>query len=158
MALGTWATRGLSIADKLAYHSKPSPDGCLLWTAAVQGGGYGQIWHEGRSALAHRLALELKLGRKIRPNMEAGHTCHNRLCINRDHLEEVTHRKNIADRVASGRGAVGERAGGAKLTASVVLQIRDDPRSERVLGRLHGISYSVIGDIKRRRIWKHLPP
>jgi hypothetical protein len=157
MAVNTWATRGLPIADKLAYYSKPSLDGCRVWTAAVAGGGYGQIWHKGRSALAHRLALELKLGRRIKADREAAHTCHNRLCINPEHLEEATHRKNIDDRMRSGRGAVGERVGGAKLTAAIALQIRSDPRSERELSRVHGVSRNVIGEIKRRRIWKHLP-
>ncbi len=156
MSIDTSATRGWSIEDKIAYHSKPSDDGCRLWTAAIASGGYGQIWHLGRSALAHRVVLALKLGRTIRSDREAGHTCHNRLCVNPEHLEEVTHKQNILDRTLSGRGARGERAGSAKLTETLVRCIRKDTRSERTIARDYGVSPSTIHDIKNRHSWGHI--
>lgn len=157
--MGTWATRGMTPRQKIDFHSKAAADGsgCRIWTAAVASGGYGQIWLNGRSALAHRAALELKLGRPILPNRDAAHLCHNRLCVNPDHLEEATRQKNIQDRTLSGRGARGSQVHGAKLREDQIPAIRLDRRPERFLSRLYGVSPNVIGEIRRGRLWKHVP-
>ena len=89
--------------------------------------------------------------------MESCHTCHRKLCINEDHLREGTHESNIDDRQKAKRHAHGERVGGAKLTADQIPAIRKDPRSERALAEIYGVSSNVIGEIKRGNIWKHVP-
>ena len=42
----------------------------------------------------HRWALEVKLGRQIRPDYESDHLCFTRDCFRPDHLEEVTLAEN----------------------------------------------------------------
>lgn len=152
-------TRGWSLDRKIAFHSAPANDGtgCILWTAAPASGGYGQLWIDGKYRLIHRVTLERKLGRPIAEGMESCHTCHRPLCINEDHLYEGTHESNISDRQKAGRHAHGERVGGVKLKAEQIPVIRNDPRSERVLAEVYGVSANVIGEIKRRNIWKHIP-
>ena len=153
--MDTTKTRGWSIAKKIEHYSRSTDDGsgCILWTASPGGGGYGQLWVSGRYRLAHRVVLERKLGRPIADGMEACHSCNNRLCVNPNHLREDTHQSNIAER----RHARGERVGGVKLNAEQIPLIRNDSRSERVIARELGVSSNIIGDIKRRNIWKHVP-
>lgn len=72
--------------------------GCINWTGIRSNIGYGFIGYyvQGdrprryRMMTVHRIALALKLGRDILPGMNANHSCHNRLCVNPDHLEEGT--------------------------------------------------------------------
>lgn len=149
-------TRGWPIARKLAHYSVSDDNGCIVWQLTPTGAGYGQIWRDGRYVMVHRAALEQKLGRPIKKGLQACHSCHNRLCINPDHLREDTPKANIMDRVTSGRGAFGERVGGSRLKEAQVRSILDDPRSERALARLYSVSPNVIGEIKRGNIWKHI--
>ena len=47
----------------------------------------------------HRLALERKLGRPIKPGFFALHLCDNKSCVNPDHLYEGTDKDNQQDRM-----------------------------------------------------------
>ena len=154
--MNTWATRGMSIEEKLNFNSLWNSEGCLIWQLAPNGGGYGQIWVKGKYRLVHRVALEIKLGRAIKNGLEACHSCHCNLCINPAHLREDTHQANIADRQNAKRHAFGTRVAGAKLDDESALSIRHDSRSERELAREYGVAYSVIGAIKRGKNWKHV--
>ena len=46
---------------------------------------------------AHVVALEQKLGRPLRPGMQANHHCDDRACIQREHLYEGTQQQNVQD-------------------------------------------------------------
>ncbi len=50
----------------------------------------------------------------------------------------------------------GEHGSRTKLTENDVLDIRLSAESLRTLGSKYGVSYAVIGQIKRKEIWKHL--
>lgn len=71
--------------------------------------GYGHRYVKGssrtkhRRELAHRLALEGKLGRPIRAGMNALHHCDNPPCIQPEHLWEGTQADNVRDMLAKGR-------------------------------------------------------
>jgi hypothetical protein len=52
---------------------------------------------------AHRVALEEKLGRPLRPGMKALYTCDNPPCVNPEHLYEGTHGQNMRDMIDRGR-------------------------------------------------------
>lgn len=90
------------------YYARVRPDpesGCHMWTGLKNNIGYGLIgvYHEReqkhKMVTPHRVALRIKLGREIAPGMNANHTCHNRLCVNPDHLREGTQREKIDDMV-----------------------------------------------------------
>ncbi len=90
------------------------PDACWPFTAFVMDTGYGQFWDGSRLVRAHRFAFALANGRE--PSGVIDHTCHNvtdcdegsscehRRCCNPAHLEDVTHRENVA------RGKAGRKS------------------------------------------------
>lgn len=79
---------------------KPDEYGCHNWPG-VNGkariGQYGLIKIDNQQHRVHRLALERKLGRPIKPGMHALHTCDWPSCVNEDHLYEGTPGDNVCD-------------------------------------------------------------
>jgi hypothetical protein len=69
---------------------------CWLWTGAVSSG-YGRIKGappQKEMLLAHRAAYEMAKG-PIPEGMVIDHTCHQKLCVNPDHLRAVTTKQNV---------------------------------------------------------------
>lgn len=66
---------------------------CWLWTGHQIWGGYGLAMWGGREQPVHRIIYEAVRG-EITDGMQLDHLCRNRLCVNPDHLEEVTNREN----------------------------------------------------------------
>ena len=69
-------------------------DTCWLWTGAPSANGYGRIKTGGVMEYAHRLSLDIA-GQELVKGMEVDHLCRNRMCVNPDHLEQVTHQENV---------------------------------------------------------------
>ena len=82
----------ISLAERLfwQYIEKKDQLGCWPWSGPTREGRYGVIGQR----YAHRFAYELLVG-PIPRDLEIDHLCRNRLCVNPDHLEPVTHRENI---------------------------------------------------------------
>ena len=79
------------VQDKIS----PEPNsGCWLWTAAVDGSGYGIISEHRKSGLAHRVVYRLLIC-EIPGGMHLDHLCRVRCCVNPLHLEPVTPRINV---------------------------------------------------------------
>lgn len=74
--------------------------GCLLWTGATNGTGYGVIKLSGRNVGAHRWVYEKWAG-TIPDGMMVDHMCHNRACVFVDHLRVVTRKQNAENRRAA---------------------------------------------------------
>jgi hypothetical protein len=66
---------------------------CWIWTLHLNKGGYGQAVVGGRNYLAHRLAYMIFNGPIMEQTLD--HLCRVRACVNPDHLEPVSHRKNM---------------------------------------------------------------
>jgi len=70
---------------------------CFLWTGPTsgngRGGGYPRMSLDGQSVAVHRVMYTLAHG-YIPGRKQVDHICRNRLCVNPDHLEMVTHREN----------------------------------------------------------------
>jgi hypothetical protein len=72
---------------------------CWEWTGGTCNHGYGQIGIRSaagkyKRVLVHRLAYEELVG-PVPDGKELDHLCRNRLCINPDHVEPVTHTVNL---------------------------------------------------------------
>ncbi len=94
-------------AERLAARSK-RVGGCLIYMGAARNSrsGYGSIrcdQGKGKHVYAHRLAYELTYG-PIPRGLFVCHHCDVRRCIEPTHLFLGTHRDNMADMVAKGRG------------------------------------------------------
>jgi len=137
------------------------PDACWPW-ARPHSSGYGQVWRDRRLQRSHRVAYELLVG-PIPEGLDACHGCDNRSCCNPAHLFLGTQADNMRDMDAKGRrvtvAPLGEANGRSRLTAGQVVHIRQRAREgepDTRLARAFGVSESLIGQIRRRAIWRHL--
>lgn len=152
---------------------EPEPNtGCWLWTGTLNGHGYGTFK---RKMYAHRLSWILHNGPIPEDPSYHGivvrHRCHQRHCVNPDHLQLGTQGENIDDRERAGRNKLptrqptyeerprGEEHGQAILDADQVRQIRTlhlSSHSYTEIGLMFGVSKSTAAAICSRRIWKHI--
>jgi hypothetical protein len=97
---------------------------CLEWQRSRQGDGYGNVWYEGHSYLAHRLSWTLHNG-PIPEYLFCLHRCDNPPCGNPGHLFLGTNSDNILDAYSKGRlSAVGELNGCVRLSDADVANIK----------------------------------
>ena len=120
--------------------------------------GYAGIFvggkHTGsKDRFAHRVSLEFKLGRKLKPHVHAMHKCDVKRCINPDHLEPGTAKENndhMAQRLRHGR---------AKLVPQEVLEVVDRHslgESMCSIARDFGMAHATIRAIVTGRTWSHV--
>ena len=67
--------------------------GCIIWTGALDRGGYGMLHANGRTVPTHRYAWE-QINGPIPAGMVIDHTCWERSCVNTDHLRLATRAQN----------------------------------------------------------------
>lgn len=119
------------IRERLMAKVRHDESGCWLWTGALDGQGYGQIWApvgKNQPLRAHRVAFEVFRG-PIPDGLVIDHLCRVRSCINPAHLEPVTTRENLL------RGTGFSAVNGAK-THCVRGHLFDDANTIRAkLGR-----------------------
>lgn len=138
-------------------------DGCRIWIHGRNRAGYGTVKLPAKKkpGLAHRVALELKLGRAIGDGLCALHSCDNPPCCNPDHLTEGTHMDNVNDKVGKGRQSKlqGETHGSSKLTETQVMDILRDATmfTQQEMSDRYNVSRPTISDILRGKSWKHIP-
>lgn len=75
---------------------------CWIWSASLSRG-YGQICFQGRLHRVHRVSFSVEYGSTLLKGMDIDHLCRVTACVRPSHLEQVTHRVNVA------RGAVARR-------------------------------------------------
>lgn len=104
---------------------RPGPNGCIEWTGIQSNIKYGFIGFiykdksqgspssRGRGMMTvHRLAWMIEHGR-LPTQRNINHTCHNKLCVNPDHLQEGTQREKLDAMVRD--GIKGGRAPGVAI-------------------------------------------
>jgi hypothetical protein len=140
-------------------------DDCIEFQGYKDKGGYGKKNVSGKTYLAHRLAYckDRNIDIKDIDGLVVMHACDNPPCVNPAHLALGTHKDNIHDMVRKGRNVsipkIGEANGRAKLRSEDVLRIREMVKfkSQRVVGKLFGISARTVNRIASRKLWAHLP-
>ena len=139
-----------------------APSGCLEFSGACAKD-YGRFsvgWRDGKRKIesAHRMSYMLSTCEPIPVGMFVCHTCDNRACVAPEHLFLGTQAENLADASAKGRMVapphkVGETHGAAKLTETMVLDIRGSDMSCRKLAAMYAVGASQIHRIKHSRSW-----
>lgn len=134
---------------------------CWKWTAGKKKAGYGTLRDDdGASTGAHRISYKIHFG-DIPSGFHVCHRCDNPECCNPVHLWVGTPQQNIDDKINKNRqnsnaGTCNPRA---KLTELDVINIRKKLKSGYKATELlheYPVSLGVIGNIKHRRLWKHL--
>lgn len=77
--------------------------GCIVWTGMLDAGGYAQLRVNGRMVPAHRYSWERENG-PIPDGLFVDHQCHERSCVNAEHLRLATRKQNGANRRGPNRG------------------------------------------------------
>lgn len=90
-AARTLEAKGLAISN-----------GCTVWAGYIARNGYGYMSFRGVRTEAHRVAWTLANG-PIPDGMEIDHRCHNRACMNADHLRLATTSQNHQHRQGANR-------------------------------------------------------
>lgn len=138
----------------------PEPNsGCWLWTGA-RAGDYGQTHHAGRHMLAHRRSYELSCG-PIPQRMNVLHRCDNKSCVNPDHLEVGTQKKNMQDAILRGRqrvrrGSMHSMAVLSELQVEEIQKLAQSPQPRGFwlrLARDYGVDKSTVSAVKLGKTW-----
>ena len=135
------------------------PDVCWPWTAGTTKDGYGMIRFGDEAMYAHRIALERRLGRPIKPRFCSLHHCDNPPCCNPAHLFEGTKGDNNRDKAEKGGAPHGEGHWRCKVTETDVQEIRCRARegeTQRFLAAEFDMSQSNVSLIVRRERWGHV--
>jgi hypothetical protein len=134
---------------------------CWLWTGGHTSAGYGnfRLSAEDGNDQAHRVMYLLERG-VIPDGLWVLHHCDNRPCVNPDHLFLGTRQDNSDDMVAKGRSVRGERNPRHRLTAAIVLRLRQRHQaggaSWTQWAAEYGVTATTIQQAVLGRTWKHL--
>jgi hypothetical protein len=123
--------------------------GCweVISHVAEKANGYVFLKHNGIRIRAHRYVWIITHG-DIREGFLICHTCHNRICVNPDHLYMGTRIDNTQDMMRDGRFNFGKRRKGTfTLTPQQVKEIRESTLSSYKLAELYPVT-----DVQIRRI------
>lgn len=134
-----------TLAEKIQDKYIVDDNGCWRWTAYLNAKGYGTMFHEGKTLLAHR-ASWIVAGKELPDDMELCHRCDTRDCINPDHLFVGTHQDNMTDMVEKKRHVAryGWDNNKTKLSRDDVLFIRGSGASINTLAAMFGVSRTAI--------------
>ena len=158
------------VLDFAYLHATTTTTGCIVppppQHPAIRGSflrdryGYPLVTINGTVHRLHRLALERHLGHSLTDVQCALHRCHNRACINPDHLYPGSPADNSAAMAAADRSLYGERHPQHKITEDEVVDIHGLRRAGflyREIAHYYGVSdtlcrYIVTG-LCWRRVW-----
>ncbi len=76
--------------EEMFWSMADETEKCWFWEGYIDPLGYGRH----RREYAHRVAY-LYIHGVIPKGLEIHHICHNRRCINPEHLKAVTHKENL---------------------------------------------------------------
>jgi len=130
----------------------------------INSDGYGQIRWEGKYRLAHTVGFRIATGRWPKSGYEISHACRNKLCVNPEHLDEMTRKEHLSYAAGKGwlsAGHVGNR-GNQRLTDDQIRQIKEIYRDEdiadqEVVERLKlPVSAAALAGIRKGRSGTHI--
>src|SRR6516165_5484147 len=88
----------IPLEERFAKSTKKDCEtGCWIWLKGTDIHGYAKIKYERRTRKAASVAYEFYVG-PVPKGLELDHLCHNKLCVNPEHLQAVTHSENLRRR------------------------------------------------------------
>ena len=144
----------LSLKKQLSFFSRVLENketGCWEWNGTTTGNGYGHCMMIGERK-AHRVSYRLHCG-DIGPGMVIMHKCDNRICVNPEHLQQGTHKENMADMKEKGRATKVKKP---RLTEEQVKAIYLSKSSISKLTAEYGMNIRTIERIRSGRLWSSI--
>jgi len=92
----------MELTLRILNRTRPNDRGCLEWTGANNGHGYGRINVGGMLFYVHRVIFQEANG-EIAPGLDVCHSCDNPPCCNKDHLFLGSAGDNARDMIRKGR-------------------------------------------------------
>jgi hypothetical protein len=145
------------------YEKKES--GCWEWTGAITGQGYGNIYNKTKDGEykyynAHKASWLIHNG-QIEDGKQVLHKCHNKSCVNPNHLYLGDHKQNAIDAVENDDwntpNLEGENNPNAKLSEDDVKLIRraynQGEKTTKELAETYPVSRSYIYMILNEECW-----
>jgi hypothetical protein len=140
----------------LQKHLAHQGEVCVPWPLFIDpASGYGLLYFRKRTQTAHRIMCQLAHGDPPTPKHHAGHSCHNRICINPNHLSWKTHSENMLDKRANGTANVNNWGQRGKLTAeqaAAILALKGK-KTQVAIAKQFGITESNVRNIHKGKIW-----
>ncbi len=148
------------IEDRISWYienSSKQDNNCLLPPGKLQNQGYKTVFFKSKYYLLHRLILSINDMLDYNDkSWIAEHTCHNKFCINPQHL-------NKGDRISNAKASI-TYSRASKLTKDKVLIIKKDLYNinkykykkdfDNRWSKEFGVSSSCIKDIRNGYTWK----
>ena len=95
LTLSVRANNAQAVIRKMKNRSSTDENGCWIYMRA-NGRGYGELYADGRTWLAHRLVAKFSIP-EFSPECQVHHKCAVALCCNPAHLQAVTPQENTAE-------------------------------------------------------------
>lgn len=132
-------------------------DNCWIWSGCKLVSGYGVIQLNKKKIYAHRCSYEMNFG-PIPIGIHVCHKCDNPLCVRPSHLFLGNFSENMRDKVSKGRQSKGSGRPLAKLTDSIIRDIRERYINGNggLLAKEFGVTQSTISKIVTKETWKHV--
>lgn len=148
-----------TLAFREGHHYEVVESGCWEWLLSVNPDGYGHCSRTSYGSLRAHRASAIMHGMDV-DGVNVNHKCHNRKCINPDHLYCGTQMENVRDCVNAGRfkSNKGEDNPRAILDWNKVREIRARYPAGGVscadLARQYGVGWSTMDRLLRNISWK----
>lgn len=135
---------------------KKCDSGCWEWEKSKYLG-YGRLVRDGKTWPAHAYSYTAFFG-PIPDGLQINHKCHNRCCVNPEHIYAGTQKQNVRDMDESGRRKQvrGSKDGNSRITEEVAKNIFNHSGIARLAAEKFGVSISLVYAIKKKQIWQHI--
>lgn len=135
-----------------------NPEACWLFKNVPNSKGYGKFDYKGEEYSAHRVALEIKLGRQIAEGLQANHIndC-NKLCCNPEHLREGTCSENIKEAHRNGKCRIWTNKARKEHSAKLKGQKRT-PEQRSNISKAHKERWDNMTEEERAKAIKNMEP